>query len=524
MDAKEPHPDTGDTGDTRDTRDIRDALDSLDSLDSLDALDALGQAAAVRKGEVSPVELVERSLRRIEALDATLGAFVTVTADAALAEAREAERRLAAGHRDPAGLPPLLGVPTAIKDLTPTAGVRTTFGSRAYEQHIPDTDGNSVTRLRAAGAISVGKTNTPEFGLTACTENEVRGSARTPWDPARSAGGSSGGAAAAVAAGLVPFAHGSDGGGSIRIPASACGLFGLKPSRGRVSPAPDANVSGLAVEGPLTRTVRDAAAVLDALAGPEPGDAYWAPPLPPGETFLSWTGRAPGRLRIARYAAPGDGSGPVDPACLAAYEKATELLTSLGHTVEDIPNPFGNELSSLFFPVWAVQSLRMQVREEDEHLLGPVTRWWRARGREIEGQRLLEALAGMQTLTRRVARSLAGYDAVLTPTLGLPPQEPAYFAAETEDDVLPMLRRQNHFTPFTGAWNATGHPAASLPLHWTPEGLPIGVTLVGRQAGEAQLLSLCAQLEMAAPWAGRWPGLGRGRDRPSTDDGHPARP
>ncbi|MFC7305827.1 amidase [Streptomyces monticola] len=467
--------------------------------------DGLALAAAVRKGEVSPVELVERGLRLIEAYDDRLGAFVTVTAEPALAEARAAERRIAADG--PEGLPPFFGVPTAVKDLTPTAGIRTTFGSRVYADHVPDADAHSVIRLKAAGAISLGKTNTPEFGLTAFTENTVRGSARTPWDTTRSAGGSSGGAAAAVAAGIVPFAHGSDGGGSIRIPASACGIFGLKPSRGRISPAPDANVAGLAVEGPLTRTVRDAAALLDALAGPAPGDSYWAPPLPPGETFLPYTERDPGRLRIARFADLGPDGGSADPDCLAAYEEATRLLVSLGHEVEELPNPFTQGLSRLFFATWAVQSLRMPVREQDEHLLLPVTRWWRARGREIEGERFYAALAGLQTLTRSVVTALQPYDAVLTPTLGLPPQPPEFFAAATEDEVLGLLRRQTLFTPYTGGWNATGQPAASLPLYWNAAGLPIGVTLAGRPAGEAQLLSLCAQLEAARPWSHRRPAV-----------------
>lgn len=474
---------------------------------------ALAQAAAVRAGEVSPVELVERALALIEAHNDSIGAFLTVTAESALSRARDAERRLLAEGSE--GLPPLFGVPTAIKDLTPTAGVRTTFGSRAYESFVPSADAHSVTLLRAAGTISLGKTNTPEFGLSGFTENDLAPSARTPWDLTRSAGGSSGGAAAAVAAGIVAFAHGSDGGGSIRIPASACGIFGLKPSRGRISAGPGHNVGELAVEGPLSRTVRDAAAMLDALAVPMPGDPHWAPPLPYGETFLQHAGREPGRLRIARYADLGaDGPG-IDPVCLAAYEEATALLTSLGHEVEEIANPFVTEVGELFFTTWAVRSLRYAVPEQDEKLLRPVTRTWRERGRAIGGEQLMNALAGQELLTRRVVSATARYDAVLTPTLGMRPQPPEYFAPREGEDFMEQIMRQALFSPFTSSFNITGQPSTSLPLHWTPDGLPIGVSLTGRPAGEAQLLSLCAQLEDASPWAHRRPVL-RAPERPGT--------
>ena len=219
---------------------------------------------------------------------------MTVTAEQALEQARAAAEL---ARRRAADLPPLHGVPTAIKDLTSTAGIRTTLGSRPFARNVPDTDAHAVTLLRAAGTISLGKTNTPEFGQVCYTDNDITGPARSPWDQRCNAGGSSGGAAAAVAAGLLPFAHGSDGGGSIRIPASVCGLVGLKPSRGRVSSGPvAADAPGLSIQGPITRTVRDAAAMLDALAHPMPGDPYWAPPLPPGETFLGYAGRVPGRL------------------------------------------------------------------------------------------------------------------------------------------------------------------------------------------------------------------------------------
>ena len=261
-------------------------------------LTALEQAAAVRAKEVSPTELVEHSLDRIAALDAGLGAFLTVTPERARAAAGRAEALV----REGGDLPPLLGVPTAIKDLNNTAGVRTTFGSTVMADFVPTVDDAVVTKLAAAGTISVGKTNTPEFGFPCYTDNALAGPARCPWDPTRLAGGSSGGAAVAVAAGMVPFAQGSDGGGSIRIPASINGIYGIKPTRGRVSSAPfGSEITGLGTNGPLARTVRDAAAMLDAMAGPVLGDPAWAPPLPPGETFLGAADRAPGRLRIGRY-------------------------------------------------------------------------------------------------------------------------------------------------------------------------------------------------------------------------------
>jgi amidase len=267
-------------------------------------LSALEQAAAVRAREVSPTELVRHYLARIAAHDAALGAFITVTPERALAAAARAEAAL--GRDD---LSPLHGVPTAIKDLNNTAGVRTTFGSPVMADFVPTVDDAVVTKLAEAGTISLGKTNTPEFGFPCYTDNDVVGPARCPWDVTRHAGGSSGGAAVAVAAGLVPFAQGSDGGGSIRIPAGINGLFGLKPTRGRISNAPyGGEVTGLGTNGPLTRTVRDAAAMLDAMAGPVLGDPAWAPPLPPGETFLgsagSWTRRCPGSNWNRRWPPP----------------------------------------------------------------------------------------------------------------------------------------------------------------------------------------------------------------------------
>jgi amidase len=463
-------------------------------------LSALDQARAIRSGDLNPVDLVTHYLDRIGELGSALGAFVTFTPELALAQAQAAADLVRAGGTD---LPPLLGVPTAIKDLTITAGTRTTFGSRRYADHVPEVDAHSVTLLRAAGTISLGKTNTPEFGLSSYTDNDLAGPARSPWDQRCNAGGSSGGAAAAVAAGLVPFAHGSDGGGSLRIPASVCGLVGLKPSRGRISNGPaDADTHGLAIQGPLARTVRDAAAMLDAMARPMPGDPYWAQPLPPGETFLGFAGRPAGRLRIGRYATTANGTVP-HATCVAAWEDVSALLASLGHEVEDIELPFPPAIAGCFNTIWGVSSLSREIDEADEELLRPVTRAWREYGRGISGEAYARAVATMQLAARKAVVATAAYDALLTPTLGLPPQAVEFFAED--GDVMDNLRRQGSFTPFTPMYNLTGQPAVSMPLHWTADGVPVGVSLIGRPAGEGPLIALCAQLEEARPWASRKP-------------------
>ena len=468
-------------------------------MSDLHDLSALEQAAAIGSGELSPVDLVAHYLGRIDALNDSLGAFITVTAERARDEARAAEDRLAREPRE--DLPPLFGVPTAIKDLTATAGVRTTFGSAIYTGNVPDTDAPSVRLLRRAGTISLGKANTPEFGTCCYTDNDVTGPARSPWNLACNAGGSSGGSASAVAAGLVPFAHGSDGGGSIRIPASVCGLVGLKPSRGRVSNGGNEG-PGLSIQGPLARSVADAAALLDALAVPMPGDPYWAPPLPPGETFLAYCNRVPGRLRIGRYATAANGTTP-DPVCVAAWDEAAQLLAGLGHEVADIPLPFPPEIADCFNTVWGVKALDTELTDTQEQQLRPVTRAWRDYGRRMSGHDYAVAVSTLQLAARASVEATAAYDIVLTPTLGLPPQPVEFFAED--GDVMDNLRRQGLFTPFTGVYNMTGQPAVSLPLYWTADNVPIGVSLVGRPAGEGPLLSLAAQLEAAQPWASRTP-------------------
>jgi amidase len=471
-------------------------------------LTALEAAAAVRSKAVSPVELVEHALERIAALDEQVGAFVTVTAEAAREQARVAESAVLDGD----DLPPLHGIPTAIKDLNLTRGVPTRFGSRVMSEFVPDFDDNVVTLLRAAGTISVGKTATPEFGLPCYTETDIGPPARTPWDPTRLAGGSSGGAAAAVASGFVPVAHGSDGGGSIRIPASVCGLVGLKTARGRVSRGPlDLDATRLSVHGPLARTVRDAAAFLDAVAIAQPGDPDRPPDLPDGESFLGWCERDPGRLRIGRYCRSPIES-ELDPQVRAAWERASRLLAELGHDVVDVAAPLPPEAVPAFEVVWAVSAATIPIDPAREGELRPLTRHLRERGRAVSGPAFADALAALNVHARRGVAATAHLDAVLTPTLALLPRPIGWFTAD--GDPAADFERQKRFTPFTAIYNTTGQPAISLPLYQSSEGLPIGIMLVGRPAGEAALLSLAAQLEAAAPWHERHPAIWTGADRP----------
>jgi len=472
---------------------------------------ALEQAAAIRAGEVSSVELTEYYLRRVEQLDEKVGAFITVTADEALDAARAADDTMRRGD-DKATLPPLLGVPTAVKDLNLTAGVRTTMGSAAFEDFVPDMSDEVVLRMERAGLVSLGKTNTPEFGSPCYTEPEVAPPARTPYDLDRGAGGSSGGAGAAVAAGLVPWAQGSDGGGSIRIPASVCGLVGLKPSRGRVSTAPMyGDLIGLGISGPLTRTVRDAAAMLDLLAGPAVGDPNPAPTGPPpltpsstgNGTFLSWCDRTPQHLRVARFSSPLIADVDVAPECLAGYERASSLLSDLGHEVEDIDPPLSTDAVPVFETCWAVMSATSVVPPERRSMLRPLTRWLAERAAEIPSVDFALAATELRRVAAVALRALAPYDLVLTPTLA---SLPAPVGAIRDDDRPQQdFENQKRFTPYTSAWNVTGMPAISLPLHWTDADLPVGVMLAARPGAEHVLLAAAAQVEAAAPWRDHHP-------------------
>ena len=454
-------------------------------------LTALEQGELVRRREVSPLELVDHYLERADRLD-SVGAFVTLTPE----RARETAFALGSGES------PLFGVPSAIKDLNLTAGVRTTFGSEAFRDFVPDVSDGVTLSMEAAGLVSIGKTSTPEFGSPCYTEPAVAPPAVTPYDRTRMAGGSSGGAAAAVAAGLVPVAQGSDGGGSIRIPASCCGLVGLKPSRGRISGHPMyGDPVGLATAGSLARTVRDAAALLDVLAGPRPGDPSWAPP--PAGSFLAACDREPGRLRIARFVEPVIAEVAVDPECVEAWESASRLLASLGHEVADIEVPLPHEAVPVFETCWSVLTALSVVPPDKEHLLRPLTRWLTERGRAVSGPEFGLAIGAMRRFAATALTTLAAYDAVLTPTVATPP--PLVGALRDDDDPAADFAAQKDYTPWTSAWNVTGMPAVSLPLHWTADGLPVGVMLAARPAEEELLLSLAAQVETAAPWSDRRP-------------------
>ena len=466
---------------------------------------ALEQAAAVRTGEVTARELTEAALAAIERLNGEVNAFVTVAAERALADADA----IAAG--DPR---PFAGVPIAIKDIGPlTEGIRTTFGSAVSGDWVPPFDTAIVKKLRAAGAVVVGKTNTPEFGITPVTEPVRFGPTRNPWDPSRTAGGSSGGSAAAVAAGMVALAHGNDGGGSIRIPASCCGLVGLKPSRGRVSAAPLVeSPSGLVAEGVLTRTVADTAAALDAVAGYEWGDPAW--PSPPQSTFAEAAARPPGRLRVGLSVEP-PVDAAVDEECVAAATAAAALLESLGHEIEEsTPRWDAREFVADFFAVWGAEAAaaaeRMGAVEGgrfDPRDTEPLTQELIDRAHRTTGIEVLDALTNLRAYSRRVARWWAKHDVLLTPTLAAPPVPHGALAAADGEPPMEAIYKGMRFVPFTPPANITGQPAISLPLATSTGGLPIGVQLMGPPGGEELLLALAAQVEQAQPWEDRRPQL-----------------
>jgi amidase len=443
----------------------------------------------VRRREVSPAELVDDAFRRLEPVEPRLNAFVTtchLEASAAAAAANE--------------LPdaPFRGVPIAIKDLTDTAGIRTTYSSRAFAEHVPLEDAAVVRRLRAAGFIVIGKTNTCELGTTAVTESALNGVCRNPWDPARTPGGSSGGAGAHVAAGVLPLAHGTDGGGSVRIPASCCGLFGLKPSRGRVSSAPHGDGAfPLTQSGPLSSTVRDAAAFLDVVGGYEPGDS--APLALPDEPFATQVERPPGRLRIAVTVEP-PLEYPVDAPCVAAARDAARLLAELGHDVLEATPPWRDDgLLERFGVLWRMGPALSGVPPAE---LEPLNRALAEAAHATTALEYAGAVLAMQRYARLVTAFWNDVDLVLTPTLAKLPV-PVGWVLEPEDP-WEQYRRAAEFTPFTAFANVTGQPAASVPFA-VAEGLPVGIQLIGRVGEEATLLRLAAQLEQTRPWSGRRP-------------------
>lgn len=461
-------------------------------------LTALEQGQAIARGELSSLELTEHYLARAELLDEHMGAFAIRTPALAREQASKADT-----DRARVGLSPLHGVVIPPKDLNSWAGVRCRMGSKAFD-FVPDANDYTVIRMREAGFVFTGKTNTPEFGLPAYTESEVAPPARTPWDLDRSAGGSSGGAATAVASGLVAAAVGSDGGGSIRIPASCCGLVGIKPSRGRVSAGPNGeSVGELGVQGPLARTVADAAAVLDALSGSFVGDRSPAPALARGASFLQASQQDPPKLRIGRFVTPILVPAEVDPECLLAYERTSTLLEQLGHRVEDIAMPFDPELFAVFEMLWTCLAASIPLDAVQERQVTPLTRWLRSKGGQVTGPELTVAVSVLRTLARKAMQGTSDVDVILTPTLAQLP--PAIGALRNDADPAADFAAQAAFTPFTAAFNLTGQPAISVPLQWTSAGLPVGIQLVGRLYDEYTLISLAAQLERAQPWNTRHP-------------------
>ena len=473
-------------------------------------LDAVAQAELVRNGEVKPIELVDAAIARVEAINPQLNAVIHERFDKARAEAQ---------GELPDG--PFRGVPMVVKDLDgTTAGDPYHGGSNHLKKagYIADQDSYLQARFKQAGLVIIGRTNTPELGLVPTTEPVAYGPSRNPWDTTRSTGGSSGGSAAAVASRMVPVGHAGDGGGSIRIPASECGLVGLIPSRGRHSVGPEAGEAwgGLVRRLVVSRTVRDTAAVLDAVHGTMPGDPYAAPT--PARPFLAEVGADPGRLRIGVRTQPGDPNMVSHPDCVAATEHVAARLSSLGHDVapsdheifDDVE--FQGALTSQFINAYAIwtaaevehlgQLTGQAVAEED---VEPNTWAIVQMGRTLSGLQYQEALGFFNQFTRRMAQWWAdGHDLLLTPTLAEPPPLLGEFDA-TPDNPMVGLFRAAPIVQFTVPFNITGQPAISLPLVWSDSGLPIGVQLVAAYGREDLLLQVAAQLEAAEPWADRVP-------------------
>jgi amidase len=456
-------------------------------------------AALVRSGELRARELVETSVRRIEALDPQLGAFIDVDGERALAEAD------AIGSGDER---PFAGVPIAIKNNRGVAGWRLTYACDLMGDFVADTDHSVVRRLKEAGFVVVGTTNLPEYGILPVSEPRRFGAARNPWDTGRTPGGSSGGSGAAVASGMVPIAHGNDGGGSTRIPAACCGLVGLKPQRGRISLAPELGDHPLVTDGVLTRTVAETAQLLDVLAGPETGDATWAPP--PAEPYADAARRDPGRLRVAVALNPPLPGAVVDPAFVTAARDTGELLASLGHDVEEIEAPwtseallplFGAEFQSgiALSVAYSAMIAQREPRPEDMQAMS-----WAIfdRVRSASALEFTAAHAQLQAAMRALVVALDGWDVIVTPGLA---QRPLPIGTLDPDAADPMATfdESGLFTPFTAGLNASGQPALMLPLYHGDDGLPTGVQLIGRPAREDVLLQVGTQLEAALPWSNR---------------------
>ena len=465
--------------------------------------DGLGLAELIRTKEATPEEVLAATLERIDGRNPAINAVVTRMDDHARAAIR-------------AGLPdgPFKGVPYLLKDLGALyTGVVTSYGSGLFASNVPDHDSEIVARMKRAGLVIVGKSNTPEMGIAPSTEPRLFGPTRNPWNLGHSAGGSSGGAAAAVAAGMLPMAHATDGGGSIRIPASACGLFGLKPTRARNPMGPDAGEgwSGASIGHAVTWSVRDSAALLDATSGPDIGDPYWAPP--PARPFLEEVGRDPGRLRIALTTTPWL-AGPVDPECAEAVRGAAKLCASLGHHIEEARPQFDEAAWGQASRTIVVASLTFTLETRAAALGRPLSQddveritWERVQeARAFSAADYARAIHTVHRTGRAVARFLEQYDILLTPTMAKPPH-PLGVLSLSNPDSAAFLAARTASVGFTALFNSSGHPAMSVPLAMSKSGLPLGVQFVARFGDEATLFRLASQLEAAQPWKDRRPPL-----------------
>jgi len=461
-------------------------------------------AELVRSGEVSSRELVEESLARIDSVDGEINAFTFTDPDGALAAAD----KVSSGDERP-----FAGVPIAIKDLgVAVAGWPLSNCSDLYADFAPDYDSFVARRLREAGFIFVGRTASPEFGIVPVTESRRFGPTRNPWDTSRTPGGSSGGSGAAVASGMVPVAHASDGGGSIRIPASCCGLVGLKATRGRISRGPEFGDSFLATDGTLCRTVAEAALTLDLLAGYEPGDATWAPP--PAAPFAEAVGRDPGKLRVGFTTTPPMGIDP-DPESIRGAEEAAKLLESLGHEIVPIDYSWpADEIVATFVDLWAgmvsvgIAYAGVLGYEITQDKVEPLSWDLFQKGLQLPSTKYLGSLTRLQQISRELIGLWSDIDVLLTPGLGQRPVPIGTINPHKEDDPFSaLIPDSSDFTPYTAVWNVTGQPAISLPLLQGDDGLPTSIQLVGPPIGEELLLSLSSQIEAERPWANRRPEL-----------------
>lgn len=465
--------------------------------------DAIGLAELVRRSEVTPTQLLEAALARLEAVNPRLNAVTLDHRDFARAQIE-------------GGLPPgpLRGVPFLLKDLHASlTGTLTSNGSTFFRDNLADHDSELVSLYRRAGLVICGKTNTPEFGLTVTTEPTVCGTCHNPWNLAHSPGGSSGGSAAAVAAGIVPVAHASDGGGSIRIPASCCGVYGLKPTRARNPAGPDRGEgwSGMSTEHVISRSVRDSAAILDLTQGPDVGAPYFAPP--PLRPYLSEVNADPGRLRIGVMTTTVDGV-PLDAECAAAVNAAARLADKSGHHVEEVSPVFLDAEYGDAFRTIIGGNIAAMIRDHAARMRKTATpeqfetlSWLLAKlGEQRSAMDYAAAVRCIHRVGRRIGAYFEHHDILMTPTLPDPPRRLGYFrmTTATPDEEGAKVARA---TMFTSMFNASGHPAASLPLHWTSDGLPVGVQIVARYGDEPTLIRLSAQFERARPWGLRRPAI-----------------